>query len=100
MENAAIFYGHLECSRPFGNVEVIWYIFHRFGTLRQEESGNLGGGSGGHPFFCDICRNTVAPVVEQKKPVSIGARVTKIGLEFSSVVRSLTLMYFGQFMKN
>jgi hypothetical protein len=25
---------------PFGNVVVIWYIFHRFGILCQEKSGN------------------------------------------------------------
>jgi hypothetical protein len=29
-----IFYGH------FGNVVIIWYIFHRFGVLCQEKSGN------------------------------------------------------------
>jgi hypothetical protein len=27
---------------PFGNVVVIWYIFPRFGTVRQEKSGNPG----------------------------------------------------------
>jgi hypothetical protein len=31
-----IFYGHL------GNFVVIWYIFHRFGILYQEKSGNPG----------------------------------------------------------
>jgi hypothetical protein len=38
MENAVIFYGHLEYFTaiwyilwPFGNVVVIWYIFPRFG---------------------------------------------------------------------
>jgi hypothetical protein len=49
MENAGIFYGHLEyfpviwyILRPFGNVVVIWYIFPRFGVLFQEKSGNPG----------------------------------------------------------
>jgi hypothetical protein len=47
MENAVIFYGHLEYSTaiwyilwPFGNVVVIWYIIPRFGKLCQEKSGN------------------------------------------------------------
>jgi hypothetical protein len=47
MENAGIFYGHLEYFTaiwhilwPFGNVVVIWYIFPRFGIVRQEKSGN------------------------------------------------------------
>jgi hypothetical protein len=47
MENAGIFYGHLEYITviryilwPFGNVVVIWYSFPRFGTLCQEKSGN------------------------------------------------------------
>jgi hypothetical protein len=47
MENAGIFYGHLEyftvicnISWPFGNAVVIWYIFPRFGILCQEKSGN------------------------------------------------------------
>jgi hypothetical protein len=47
MENAGICYGHLEHFTviwyslwPFGNVVVIWYIFHRFGILCQEKSGN------------------------------------------------------------
>jgi hypothetical protein len=47
MENASIFYGHMEYFTviwyilwPFGNVVVIWYIFPRFGTLCQEKSGN------------------------------------------------------------
>jgi hypothetical protein len=40
MENAGIFYGHLEYFTviwyilwPFGNVVVIWYIFHCFGIF-------------------------------------------------------------------
>jgi hypothetical protein len=47
MENAGIFYGHLEYFTaiwyilwPFGNVVVIWYMFPRFGILCQEKSGN------------------------------------------------------------
>jgi hypothetical protein len=47
MENAGIFYGHLEWFTviwyflcPFGSVVVIWYIFPRFGTLCQEKSGS------------------------------------------------------------
>jgi hypothetical protein len=47
MDNAGIFYGHLEILRsfgfilwPFGNVAEIWYIFPRFGILCQEKSGN------------------------------------------------------------
>jgi hypothetical protein len=28
--------------RPFGNVVLIWYIFHRFGIVCQEKSGNPG----------------------------------------------------------
>jgi hypothetical protein len=47
MENAGIFYGHLEyftviwyILRSFGNVVVIWYISPRFGKLCQEKSGN------------------------------------------------------------
>jgi hypothetical protein len=42
MENAGIFYGHLEYLAviryilwPFGNVVVIWYIFLYFGILCQ-----------------------------------------------------------------
>jgi hypothetical protein len=27
---------------PFRNVVVIWYIFQRFGILREEKSGNPG----------------------------------------------------------
>jgi hypothetical protein len=49
MEIAGVFYGHLEYFLviwyilwPFGNVVVIWYIFPRFGILRQELSGNPG----------------------------------------------------------
>jgi hypothetical protein len=49
MENASIFYGHLEYFTviwyilwPFGNVVVIWYSFPRFGILCQEKSGNPG----------------------------------------------------------
>jgi hypothetical protein len=44
-----IFHGHLEYFTvnwyilwPFGNVVVIWFIFTRFGILRQEKSGNPG----------------------------------------------------------
>jgi hypothetical protein len=47
MENAGIFYGHLEhftviwyILLPFGNVLVIWYIFPPFGILCEEKSGN------------------------------------------------------------
>jgi hypothetical protein len=47
MENAGIFYGHLEYFTviwyllwSFGNVVVNWYIFPRFGIECQEESGN------------------------------------------------------------
>jgi hypothetical protein len=47
MENAGIFYGHLEYFMvilhilwPFGNVVAIWYIFPCFGTLCREKSGN------------------------------------------------------------
>jgi hypothetical protein len=49
MENADIFYGHLEYFTVvwyilwlFGNVVVIWYIFPSFGILCQEKSGNPG----------------------------------------------------------
>jgi hypothetical protein len=42
MENAVIFYGHLEYFTviwhilwPFGNVVVIWYIFPRFGKKKN-----------------------------------------------------------------
>jgi hypothetical protein len=49
MENAGIFYGHLEFCTViwyilwlFGYVVVIWYIFPRFGILYQEKSGNTG----------------------------------------------------------
>jgi hypothetical protein len=49
MENAGMFYGHLEYFTvigdflwPFGNVVVIWYIFTHFGILCQEKSGNPG----------------------------------------------------------
>jgi hypothetical protein len=47
MENAGIFYGHLEYFTviwyilwPFCNAVLIWYIFPRFGLLCQEKSGN------------------------------------------------------------
>jgi hypothetical protein len=52
MENAGIFYGHLEYFShlvilwPFGNVVVIWYIFPCFGILCQEKSGNPAGDCG------------------------------------------------------
>jgi hypothetical protein len=49
MENARIFYGHLEYVAviwyilwPSGNVLVIWYSFPRFGILYPEKSGNPG----------------------------------------------------------
>jgi hypothetical protein len=49
MENVGIFYGRLEhltaiwyTSWSFGNVAIFWYIFHHFGTLCQEKSGNPG----------------------------------------------------------
>jgi hypothetical protein len=51
MENAVIFYGHLEYFTviwyilwPFGNDVAIWYISLRFDTLCQEKSGNPGPG--------------------------------------------------------
>jgi hypothetical protein len=47
MENAGIFYGHLEYFTviwyilwQFGNVVEIWNNFPRFGILCQEKSGN------------------------------------------------------------
>jgi hypothetical protein len=47
MENVGMFYGHLEYIMalwcilwPFGYLVVIWYIFPRFGILRQGKSGN------------------------------------------------------------
>jgi hypothetical protein len=44
VENDGIFYGHLEYFTailgPFGYAAATWYIFHRFGILRQEKSGN------------------------------------------------------------
>jgi hypothetical protein len=47
MENVGVFYGHLEYFMAiwytlwsFGHVVIIWYIFHRFGILCQENSGN------------------------------------------------------------
>jgi hypothetical protein len=50
MENAGIFYSHLEYFTviwyilyPFVNVVVIWYILPRFGILCQEKSGNPAG---------------------------------------------------------
>jgi hypothetical protein len=60
MENAGIFYGHLEYFMviwnilrsfgiffwPFGYVVVIWYIFPRFGILCQQKSGNPAPASG------------------------------------------------------
>jgi hypothetical protein len=49
MENVGLFYGHLEYITairyilwPFGELVVIWYIFHCFGILYQEKSGNPG----------------------------------------------------------
>jgi hypothetical protein len=46
-KNDGIFYDYSEYFTviwyilwPFGNVVVIWYIFPRFGILRQEKSGN------------------------------------------------------------
>jgi hypothetical protein len=49
MENAGIFYCHLEYFTviwcilwPFGKAVVIWYIFIRFGILCREKSGNPG----------------------------------------------------------
>jgi hypothetical protein len=50
MENVGIFYGHLEqftaiylvYFRSFGNVVIVWYIFHHFGILCREKSGNPG----------------------------------------------------------
>jgi hypothetical protein len=49
MENAVIFYGHLEYLTVvwyilwlFGYALVIWYIFPRFGILCQEKCGNPG----------------------------------------------------------
>jgi hypothetical protein len=50
MENVGIFYDHLVHCTAIGNIlwpfgicmylEVIWYIFPRFGILYQEKSGN------------------------------------------------------------
>jgi hypothetical protein len=47
MEKVGIFYGHLEYITaiwyilgPFGNFVSILYIFHGFGILCQEKSGN------------------------------------------------------------
>jgi hypothetical protein len=49
MENVGTAYGHFEhftanwyALWAFGNVLIIWYIFHRFGILCQEKSGNPG----------------------------------------------------------
>jgi hypothetical protein len=43
-----LFYSQLEyytpvwcILRPFGNVMALWYIFHHFGKLCPEKSGNL-----------------------------------------------------------
>jgi hypothetical protein len=75
MENVGIFYCHLEyftaiwyILKPFGNVVVMWYIFHCFGTSCQEKSGN----HGDQPIFlqgvlspkniCRIIANTLVPV--------------------------------------
>jgi hypothetical protein len=48
LEMVGIFYRHLEYNTaiwyilwPFGNLAAIWYIFPRFGTFCQENSGNL-----------------------------------------------------------
>jgi hypothetical protein len=53
MEKVRMFYGHLEYIRAiwyilwsFGNLGAFWYIFHRFGILCQEKSGNPGCGQG------------------------------------------------------
>jgi hypothetical protein len=52
MVNVVIFYGQLEYITAiwyillsFGNLVIIWYIFHRFGVLCQEKSGNPDRGS-------------------------------------------------------
>jgi hypothetical protein len=42
MENVGRVYAHLVYLWYFGNFVVIWYIFHRFGILCQEKSGNPG----------------------------------------------------------
>jgi hypothetical protein len=49
LDNVKICYGHLEYFTaiwhilwPFCNVVINWYIFHRFGILCQEKSGNPG----------------------------------------------------------
>jgi hypothetical protein len=49
MVKVGIVYGHLEYITAiwhmlwsFGNLVAIWYIFHRFGLLWQEKSGNPG----------------------------------------------------------
>jgi hypothetical protein len=49
METVGIFNCHLQYFQAvryilwlIGNVVVIWYIFHRFGVLCQERSGNPG----------------------------------------------------------
>jgi hypothetical protein len=58
MENAVIFYGHLEYFTviwyilwPFGTVVVIWYIFPRFGILCREKSGSPGFKWKAHFYF-------------------------------------------------
>jgi hypothetical protein len=42
MENVGSFYVHLEffILVYIGNFVVIWYLFHHFGILCQEKSGN------------------------------------------------------------
>jgi hypothetical protein len=47
MENVGILYGCLDYFTailyillPFGNLEVIWYIFPRFGIFCEQKSGN------------------------------------------------------------
>jgi hypothetical protein len=48
MEKVGKFFGHLEYTNvairyilwSFGNLLSIWFIFHRFGILCQEKSGN------------------------------------------------------------
>jgi hypothetical protein len=50
MENDGIFYGQfgIFCGHLvylIGNVVIIWSIFHRFGILCQEKSGNPARGS-------------------------------------------------------
>jgi hypothetical protein len=77
MENAGIFYGHMEYFAiiwyilwPFGTVVVIWYIFHRSGILCQEKSGNPGLAAGSFiTISCDKV-STYAQVIGDETDLS------------------------------